>query len=315
MKKITIIVMMAALLLTGCAKGVEPQSQQSSTETNSNSLDSGSEAIQPQSPVSESADAPEGKTSLSFKLCGPEGDEIFQEDITSFSPMEDGTALSELNADNWFSIECDGFAYLAEPTGISMNSVQNTDIYDTENWSFKDEPERSPAKYKRAYVGEEFMGLKVTGASCVFNLNNSGLEADEKYFAGCDVAFEGELTMTGYACMAPEDDGYTVKHDISFVPDNESCLLPVMLFQISEKGIYSPVYKCGTADFAWRNEYPGTVNAGNADYEGYKDLDFGFFPEDGSYVPVKITINNITMRSYPDFISTIEAQIVDIEPK
>lgn len=56
-------------------------------------------------------------------------------------------ALSELTEDNWNYVSAD-WVYLAEPKGISYNSIDSADIFDEAKKSFKDAPQSVNRQHK-----------------------------------------------------------------------------------------------------------------------------------------------------------------------
>ncbi len=243
---------------------------------------------------------------IAAKLEGPDKEvpDLSGADIVT----ADGQSISasEMTEDNWLYISTD-YVYLAIPQGVSYNSTENADIYNENTYSFSEAPENITYEYKKYKVGDEICGLTVSYARASFL--SELFNTYPNYFNGGDAQFEGELTLTGYCSIAPEDDGYTAKNDILFVPDADSCKIPVMNYPHGNKD--SRLFKAATGNFSWQNEYGAAITLGNANE--YKELDLSAFPEDGTFIKVKVTVNNIHVRDEWNFTKNTGASIVDLE--
>ncbi len=215
-------------------------------------------------------------------------------------------SASEMTENNWLYLSTD-YVYLAVPQGVSYNSTENADIYNEDTYSFSGAPESTTYEYKKYKVGDEICGLTVSYANASFF--SDLLNTYPNGFNGGSAQFEGELTLTGYCSVAPEDDGYTTKHDILFVPDADNCKIPVMNYPHGSED--SRLFRAMAGDFAWITEYGAAITLGNADE--HKELDFSAFPEDGTFIKVKVTINDIHMRDELNFTRSTAANIVDFE--
>lgn len=336
-----ISILAAASMLTGCAGGESSDAPASREEALSggtataDNTESGSGAA-----VSDTSDGgeypqtdgridtkePTALTPLPIELTGPDGAEVFAEEITVISGDE-GVTPDTLTEDNWYGIETGGFAYLAEPSGLNYNNIENADIFDEGSMTFEGVPEFSPNGYRKYYVGDEICGLKIASATSNFRIENAmtrytidgeevmgrELGVDGLYFDGSTVEFEGSITLTGYANCAVDDEGYTARNDIGFVPDNSGGTLPVLNLSFDpESGFRSRVYIGWAGELKWASEYP-TFYIGNIYTEKYAELDFSGLPDDGSFVKVRLTLENISMRSSISWISRITADIADFE--
>ncbi len=263
---------------------------------------------------------------LPIDIYCPDGEKIYIEDISKIYANEELSA-AQLTEDNWYQIECEGFTYLAENSGIQYNSKDDADKYDAENYEFEGVTGIVPAEYKRYKVGDKIGDLTVTYAVTDFSSQNADayycvgddewLSAKElgmkhMYFNGGVVEFDGSVTLTGYANKATEDDGYIAKCDIGFFPDKESCILPVMNYAVTPEGVDTRVWTYNDVDTAWASEYTD-FEIGNTEEERYSDLDFSGLPDDGSYVKVRVTLENISMKCRIDWISNINADITAFE--
>lgn len=263
---------------------------------------------------------------LPIDIYCPDGERIYSEDISKIYANEELSA-AQLTEDNWYQIECEGFTYLAENSGIQYNSKDDADKYDAENYEFEGVTGIVPAEYKRYKVGDKIGDLTVTYAVTDFSSQNADayycvgddewLSAKElgmkhMYLNGGVVEFDGSVTLTGYANKAPEDDGYIAKCDIGFFPDKESCILPVMNYAVTPEGVNTRVWTYNDIDTAWASEYTD-FEIGNTEEERYSDFDFSGLPDDGSYVKVRVTLEDITMKCRIDWISNINAKITAFE--
>ena len=307
MKKITAIIVLAAILgLTGCS---------SAENTNENTT-----AVTEKASASETADAsnsednstveeiPPIDNEIAAKFEVPGGDTPDLSNIEIFGNDGETLSLSEMTEDNWYSATCDGYVYLAEPLGIFYDNVDNSDIFNEDETTFKGVPEIVTHEYKKYKVGDMFGGMKLVEASTSFNVFNSDLYP--AYFNGGSATFEGETVLTGKCRIAPEDDGYIAKRDIQFIPDANCKKLPLMNYNADKDGNESLLtYRFG--DYVFSCEYRPIILLGNAD--SFPDIDFSQFPDDGSFVDVKVTINKFYIRNLLDFTCSSSAGLVSIE--
>lgn len=238
-------------------------------------------------------------------LYGPGMDKISPEDITEDVMYEDGS--------DWGYVNCDGFAYIAEPTGVCFNTIENPDRFDSVNFKF-DPAAPSEAVYKRYKVGDSICGLTISEATTQF-INQPICSHDEKYFGGCLVSFDGSTELTGYLIILTDDEyGVGGEGDIIFVPDSKSQTLPVMNYNRAsdERGVYSDLTNhciSLTGGFACQSEYP-FINCGNI--SNYGSTMFAAIKEN-TPTAVKITADNIYMSSRVDWLVRITMQIEDMD--
>lgn len=310
MKKFYTTLLTAILLasLTGCSNGSSKNdstpSDSSSNVSDPVSDDSSSENSNSESGSSD-APAPAGNE-ITAQFETPNGEPV---NLTNavVQGYEGEITLSEMTENNWAYVTCD-YVYLAEPQGIYYDSVKNADIFDENEMTFTGAPETVSYKYKKYNVGDSFGELKVTFAKTSFFPELSAMKP--KYFNGGSVRFEGTLTLTGKCRLAPETEGYVTARDIMFVPDANSCKLPIMDYFSDENGNVK-LFAGMTNGVCWLSEYPAGIALGNAD--GYPDFDFSEFPEDGSFVDVQVTIDKILLRNELNFTNTFNAKLVDIK--
>lgn len=236
-----------------------------------------------------------------------DGDFISEEDITEIYPYGDEGF--------WSYLVCDGFAYIAEPTGVSFNTEEDPELFDPETCEFKGAPKVSEAKHKRFYVGDTVCGLTVTSASVLFDNTYLDSEAHDPYdYRRTSIAqLEGSLTLSGYLYAAKTNDPNMdyIMGDVFFIPDNESCKLLPFIGGLRDIDKYMLVQSQG--DFCYLNEYDRII-CGNI----YRDDFIYDFPErakkdENGLVKAKITVSDITMYSSSAIRHEIRCQIDEME--
>lgn len=241
-------------------------------------------------------------------LYGAAGDKIGVDEITELRRFEEDGENSP-----WRSAGCDGFVYLAEPTGINFNSIDNADSFNVEDNSFNGSPTESSAVYKRYKAGEEICGLTIKEASVYFAYEEYPIPFDEQYFKGGTVSFDGEKQLTGYiVILSDELYGIGGKGDVVFIPDNDSQILPVLNYNAvsADKGVFSTClsFSSTIGDFSYKSEY-GILSCGNID-----SYDSSWFlgEEHNKPLKVKLTVENIRISSSIDWITSYTVKIKDI---
>lgn len=259
---------------------------------------------------------------------GLAGDIVESGDVTSFKvDFEDAGQFSmeKFLGAEYAEADCDGFAYVADYSGKCYTDRDNADIYNESDMTFNGVPDEKITKFKRINVGDKINGLTVKSAhsnfrnmgdSSVYSLPDGGeggtLEAakylPEVFFNYCEAEFDGDMELTSYLAIAGEDDYGIETGDIRFVPCGD-CALPVMSLSFRDFEFFSERYVSSEYDLTWSDVYPvislGNISSVTADLSG--------IPERNSYVKVKITLTNIKMAGYPDWINTVSAEIKDIE--
>lgn len=210
--------------------------------------------------------------------------------------------LSELADGNWAAVKCN-YVYLAEPVGIFYNSIDNYDQYDKEDLTFKNSPENALYNYKRYKVGDKFGNLTLTRAETEFNIEC--FDNSPRYFNGGTAWFDGEITLTGYCAISAGDGGYILERDIHFIPDEKSNALPIMNYYLDENK-YAALFSGAEGDLCWLSEYYAPILLGNTD--DYSGIDLTGLPNDGSFVKVEVTIENLICRGV-----RINAKLLDLK--
>ncbi len=311
-------------LIAGCSSNISSEANSSNQNSSSNTSNVISDPVSDNSgenssnsEISEPESSNNSGSSLSneselvigneitaqFELPGGESVDLTNAVVTG---PRGNIPLSEMTADNWNYVMCD-YVYLAEPLGIYYDSVVNADIFDKNKLTFAGAPKTAVFEYKKYKVGDMFGDLKLVEASTSFCPDWSYLSP--RFFNGGTARFEGRLTLTGICCIAPETEGYTHERDIHFYPDAQGAKLPIMNYSLSENGCVA-LSMGMNGDFCWLSEYFRIV-LGNAD--GYPDFDFGGFPDDGSFVNVQVTVDNINFRNELNFGMIFRANLVDLK--
>lgn len=298
-----------AMMLTACNNETDPKSGDSPVTESTNNSHSQSPAI-PSSLNIERASA-EQPTGSPTKIEGPDGNSIYTSEFTTYTDKNGDPA--EYSDGNLGNAICDGFAYISPPGELCLTSIDNADIYDEETLSFAGVPETKLQDYVRVNVGDNVNGLTVLSAQTVFfdDETSTSEVPSAKYLSGCEITFQGEMELNGYAVAVKEDNYGVQAGDILFVPQGE-CHLPVMSFKSDDKvGLYHSYYTGSNYGLTWVNCY-GQFFLGNTQTA---TADISCLPDDGTFAKVKVVVNNITMTSSKDWVDIIQANIVSIKPQ
>lgn len=328
MKRMTVISVLLAAMLTGCAaengssavnSGSVPDSDPVSNPISS--PDSSSDLAADLSEPPESSEPSQSSAELPFPLYCADGTRITVSEITS-AKDKDGNAVAPgaLEDTGWEEIVCDGFAYLAEPT-VCLNSADDADRYDPEALLF-DAPRYTDTPYRRVYVGDRCGELTVKSASTMFSRigyeEKEGVLTTEQIlaegmsllgmFRRCDVSFDGTVTMTGYMRVCVSEYGIE-EGEIIFVPDKDSMALPLMNFHCDYENdrFNTSVWQWNVNGFAYASEYP-TIRLGNI-----ADVDISGVPADGTSAGVRVTVTDISMFCDTAMSSFIDGRIAGLE--
>ncbi|MBD5384599.1 MAG: hypothetical protein HDR72_06335 [Ruminococcaceae bacterium] len=239
--------------------------------------------------VSTAVDPLLAERDMPIKLYGPDLVQIKYGDVTGVT-LPDGKAVAAENfdPDNWESIICDGFTYLALPHGRSYTNVQFPEI----NWDDLaiggDETYDAERDYRRFSVGDKYGDLTVKSAMSIFHKN---AEAEGKLWE-CIVEFEGEVTINAY--IIRESGANYVYNSFCCVPMWNECTLPVMSFKEGGDGYVSKEYigEYLSGEFKYSSEYPSF----------YLYNDNGIWLQnvvgDKNYAAVTMKISNIQMENF-----------------
>lgn len=263
------LILASSMLLTACTQNVNDLAQTSPEETSAASSADKKEESTEEITTENTEETPEetfedtslvtDKSQFPTDLYGPEGDNISTDEMTEVRRY--GEELP------WDYITCEGFTYISEPTGISCNSIENADIFNSADNSFTGGKTNSEAVYKRYNAGDEICGLTIDTAKSRFQYSTQYGELKERYFSGGEVTFKGEKELTGYLVILSEDlYAVGMEGDIVFIPDNESQTLPLLNYNnmSKDKGAFSTQlnYAATIGDITFQNEY-GFISLGN----------------------------------------------------
>ena len=279
----------------------------------------------PQTSDSSDGAAESGDPDATF-LVGLAGDAILRSELSTIFTNDGSDGSPEtFSEDNFSGVLCDGFVYLADPSGVCRTSFDDEDVFDSESARFTDVSENPKKDYVRVNVGDTFCGLTLTEASVNFAHGLDGTEYvlgdgstklgeelgyPEIYFMGGTAAFDGEVTMTGYLCIAAEDEYSLFKGDMIFVPSGCECTLPVMSYRFDPDvgTAHSPRINVRSGMY-WENDY-NYIYLGNV---WDTDEDLSEIPDDGSFAKVSVTLSDIRISCGIGMMDSYSADIADIE--
>lgn len=323
-RQLILLALACAVALTACSKSEEVNDGQTASETQSvteSATESVTESITESTTETTAAETEDTETVESTDSADKDNS-VPKEDYPDYlyGPGMDKISVDEITEINNYDVEtkwhyaaCDGFAYLAEPNGITYNSIDNEDIYDGE-LAFNGVPEAPAAEYKRYKAGDTVCGLTVKEAESRFLYNPYMEEGTEGYFQGGMAVFDGSAELSGYLVILADDE-YAVggNGDAIFIPDSDGQVLPVMNYDAysPEKGVYSTLpNRCFIAGgIAFQSEYP-FISCGNV-----KDYDSELFEaiEWNTPTRVKLTAENIIMNSSVEWFANINVTVTDLE--
>lgn len=344
MKKYSIVLaLIFAAALTGCSKEARSSEAPSAALPDSGDVSDGGSSSEPSEDGSESSsetsseivsdDTSENSGQSTAEpdpeatfLVGPAGDVIRRSDLSVIFTSDgmDGSPET-FSEENFSGVLCDGFVYLAEPSGVCRTSYDNADVFDAENARFTDVSRSSAKDYRRVAVGETFCGLKLAEAQVNFARGLDGQEYvlgdgsiklgselgfPEIYFMGGMARFEGEVSMTGYICVAAESEQSLAAGDIIFVPSGCECGLPVMGYRLDpDVGIVHYPRLNNHGDMYWQNDY-GHICLGRADST---EVDLSELPGDGSFVKANVTFDGLTLTCGINMMESCTAELTGLE--
>lgn len=222
---------------------------------------------------------------LPFEIVGPDNLQLTYSDVTQIG----GSSKEDLTKDNWESITCGGFAYIAAPYGNNFNTIDHTpaDVEINDRRSLAHE-------FKRIYVGDTFGTLTVTEASNTFAHETFSQTSDENEASDIValsknfVKFDGKITANGY--IINDGDRY------------------IYVFQNGEKQL--PLVHYSLVDFIMNNEYESSLEWSHFEngiqYAGElptlilgeeEKANIEPFLSSADYLKAQITLDNITMES------------------
>lgn len=311
MKKFLAVITTLAVLtsLTACSGKTEQGGGQTSTDqSTNNSPDTNSDTSEPETPETNNSREPLTGKDLVAAFMAPDGKPVDLTDVSLTDMSGNSITVDELTEDNWIEIRINGSAYLAESLGIWYDSVTNADIYNADLFEFSGVPNAVKHEYKKYEVGDTFGELKITDAKTSFMRFSDNTYY--KYFNGCEVKFDGTLTLTGKMYMMPETEGYSTKHDLFFCPSPEDGKkIPVMNYNVIDKAA-DLMYTMQNGETVYVDDSTHLL-VGNMD--SYPQFNFSGLPEDGTWVNVKVKVGSLSLRYYSSFTRNYTAELLDLE--
>lgn len=322
-KTILTAALIAALSLMGFSGCTANENPDSANVTNSQSLyDNNTAQTITASSTKEAETAAAKKFDVLSILETPSGDvpDLSEAKISTWEGENiREIQLSEITADTPFSIICD-YVYLAQPAGVSYNSIENSDIFTPTGYgddfygSFEGVDRKVKYEYKTYKVGDKIGELTLTKALAYFYSDKC--ETAYNHFDGGFMELTGNLTLTGICRMAKEDGDelhyYIKKGDLFFIPDSESCKIPIMDYGKKDGDGFITLKTWKDENAAVLSEY-GELSLGNINDERYKELDFSGIADSDGYVKVKITVNNVCCWRTSRAQQSFDANITDFQ--
>ncbi len=292
---------LAALLavsLCGCVGSSESSDTDSAANSNNSTSHTNSTPVYP---------IPNDATFLK----GAAGDIIGLSEITGVWNLENQEISPESMTEENFFKAATNSAYYALPLYQCLTNRENE--YDEADLLFKDAPQGSQSDFIKVKKGDTIFGMTVAEASSEFNLNSP---VTGVVVSTC-LILEGEIMLSGYARVIPDDEYGVAVGDIIFLPVG-NVRLPVVRFDGCNKdGVImrrtGDVYIMdgGSAEdsITFTNEFTDRFTLGNINST---TADISVIPTDGSFIKVNVTISNIVMKSSADWLTQISADIVSI---
>lgn len=327
-RQLILLTLACAVALTACSKSESVNDGQTASETQSvtesvtkSVTESVTESITESTAETTAAETESTETDESTDSADEEGG-IPKEDYPDYlyGPGMDKISVDEITdisygtGNKWDYAACDGFTYLAEPNGITYNSIDNADIYNGD-LAFNGVPEAPASEYKRYKVGDTVCGLTISEASVSFSyFLGAGQDDEQRYFQGGMAIFDGSAELTGHLVILGDYE-YAVggNGDAVLILDSDGQVLPVLNYDAysPEKGVYSthPNHCFIVGGVTFQSEYP-FVFCGNV-----KDYDSELFEDIEWNTPtrVKLTAENIMMNSSIDWFANINVTVTDLE--
>lgn len=307
--KILALVLTAALFVSLCGcngnKGNDPASDSTAPQTGSGSVsESSSEYPSENDPES----VPVSGTATF--LIGADGAAITADEIISaVNSNNEQIPLDTLTEEN-FSVITTDCAYYAKPLYPCVTDRDNE--YDEENLKFKDIPQETKSDFIKVKKGDKIFGMTVTEASSDFNLNSPV----PGVIVGTNLALEGEITLTGYIRVVPDNEYGVSVGDILFIPTGKIDLPVVHLDDCDTNGVITHrtgdiyIMEGKTDSLTYTNEYANKFTLGSINDTTANISDI---PTDGSFVKASVTVSDITMSSTIGWMTFVRANLVSVD--
>lgn len=304
-----VISVVLAVSLSGCNTNKENNSSTDVSSTSSSDGSSGSSSESSSGGSSESSLSVPVSGTATF-LIGADGAAITTDEITSAVDSENKeiplSSLNELNFSR-VTVNC---AYCAKPLYSCVTDRESE--YDEDNIRFKDIPQETKSDFIKVKKGDKIFGMTVTAAESEFNRGTPVIGN----VVGSTLSLDGEITISGYARIVPDDEYGVSVGDIQFVPVGDVGL-PVISYEIgftkgvSERLTGSVLIMEGKSDdLTYSNEFGTYFALGNVNDV---TADISAIPTDGSITKVSITLSDISISSTIGWFTWVNGTLVSVK--
>lgn len=304
-----VISVVLAVSLSGCNTNKENNSSTDVSSTSSSDGSSGSSSESSSGGSSESSLSVPVSGTATF-LIGADGAAITTDEITSAVDSENKeiplSSLNELNFSR-VTVNC---AYCAKPLYSCVTDRESE--YDEDNIRFKDIPQETKSDFIKVKKGDKIFGMTVTAAESEFNRGTPVIGN----VVGSTLSLDGEITISGYARIVPDDEYGVSVGDIQFVPVGDVGL-PVISYEIGfTKGVSERltgsvfIMEGKSDDLTYSNEFGTYFALGNVNDV---TADISAIPTDGSITKVSITLSDISISSTIGWFTWVNGTLVSVK--
>lgn len=289
----SLVSILSGIVLTACnnssdrsissLESINPNSGQDSSYSEHNISNSSEDISKPESMTTDKITY-NGATSGETFLKGLDGIPIDVSDITSLTD-NNYKSVTELDEKSFGVAECNGFAYAFKPNLVYQKD-DDPELF--EEGFYIGEKVEPTSDYRRVSVGDEFNGLTVKLARTVFSTLNADF-GDGNYYEGCELEFDGKITLTGWLIIPAVDEKYPdVVLDMTFYCDSNIKMPLSLSFYCNEKYGYYHIPSEGVGIFT---DIPEVSLGKYPDY----NLDFQGLTEGDAWVRAEITVTDVKM--------------------
>lgn len=223
---------------------------------------------------------------LPFEIFGPDNIQLTYSDVTDVA----GTSKDELTKDNWESITCGGFAYIASPHGRNFNTIDHTPT----DVAINNESASLDLEFKRIYVGDKFGTLTVAEASNTFTRESFSQTSDENKTSDVIalnrnyMKFNGEITANVYLI----NDG----EHYYYIFQNGEAQLPLSSYNVYNFVLYNGCKTIiETCNFDNGISYSGELPSLTLEEKEMASVEP--YISNATYLKARVTLKNIKMES------------------
>lgn len=224
--------------------------------------------------------------SLPFEIRGPDNIQLTYSDITEVS----GANKAELSEDNWETITCGGFAYIAAPHGRNFNTIDHTPT----DVAINNESASLDLEFKRIYVGDRFGTLTVAEASNTFTRESFSQTSDENKTSNVMalnrnyMKFNGEITANVYLINDGEHYYYIFQNGEAQFPLSSYNVYNFVLYNGCKTIIETCHFDNG---ISYSGELP-SLTLGEKEMASVER-----YISNATYLKARVTLKNIKMES------------------